>query len=247
MKTSGPALAPGDLGRIDAVLLTHDHHDDNLDPSGRAFLPSAEVVVTTVSGSRRLGNGARGLEPWATTRLEAPGRRPLEVTATPCRHGPPLSRPVAGDVIGFALGWEGQSRTASSGSPATRSSTTACERWPTASEVDVALLHLGGVRFPVTGPVRYTMTAERRRRALRAAGAAGRDSRPLRRLEALPREPRRDRARVRARACCRARSDSLAASRSRGGADRGQWRTVVAFGTDRGALSRARLTPGIAS
>lgn len=26
-------------------------------------------------------------------------------------------------------------------------------------EVDTALLHLGSVRFPVTGPVRYTMTA----------------------------------------------------------------------------------------
>ena len=26
-------------------------------------------------------------------------------------------------------------------------------------DVDVALLHLGGVRFPVTGPLRYTMTA----------------------------------------------------------------------------------------
>ena len=27
-------------------------------------------------------------------------------------------------------------------------------------EVDTALLHLGGVRFPVSGPLRYTMTAE---------------------------------------------------------------------------------------
>ena len=26
-------------------------------------------------------------------------------------------------------------------------------------KVDTALLHLGGVQFPVTGPVRYTMTA----------------------------------------------------------------------------------------
>jgi L-ascorbate metabolism protein UlaG (beta-lactamase superfamily) len=26
-------------------------------------------------------------------------------------------------------------------------------------QVDTALLHLGGVRFPVSGPVRYTMTA----------------------------------------------------------------------------------------
>jgi L-ascorbate metabolism protein UlaG (beta-lactamase superfamily) len=26
--------------------------------------------------------------------------------------------------------------------------------------IDTAILHLGGVRFPVTGPVRYTMTAQ---------------------------------------------------------------------------------------
>ena len=26
-------------------------------------------------------------------------------------------------------------------------------------DVDIALLHLGGVRFPITGPLRYTMTA----------------------------------------------------------------------------------------
>jgi L-ascorbate metabolism protein UlaG (beta-lactamase superfamily) len=26
-------------------------------------------------------------------------------------------------------------------------------------EVDTALLHLGGVQFPITGPLRYTMTA----------------------------------------------------------------------------------------
>jgi hypothetical protein len=38
-----------------------------------------------------------------STRLEKPGRPAIEVTATPCRHGPPLSRPIVGDVIGFAL------------------------------------------------------------------------------------------------------------------------------------------------
>ena len=32
-------------------------------------------------------------------------------------------------------------------------------RSPIGSQVDIALLHLGGVRFPITGPVRYTMTA----------------------------------------------------------------------------------------
>jgi L-ascorbate metabolism protein UlaG (beta-lactamase superfamily) len=29
-KTTGPAIDPADLGPIDAVLLTHDHHEDNL-------------------------------------------------------------------------------------------------------------------------------------------------------------------------------------------------------------------------
>jgi hypothetical protein len=27
------------------------------------------------------------------------------VTATPARHGPPLSRPIAGDVVGSTLRW----------------------------------------------------------------------------------------------------------------------------------------------
>ena len=90
------------------MLLTHDHHGDNLDPAGRALLPSAGVVVTTVPGAGRLGGAARGLAPWETTTLEAPGRPTIEITATPCRHGPPLSRPIVGDVIGFALRWDGQ-------------------------------------------------------------------------------------------------------------------------------------------
>jgi hypothetical protein len=55
-----------------------------------------------------LRGSARGLTPWATTRLDVPGRTPIEITATPCRHGPPLSRPLAGDVVGFALRWDGQ-------------------------------------------------------------------------------------------------------------------------------------------
>jgi L-ascorbate metabolism protein UlaG (beta-lactamase superfamily) len=158
VKVAGPSMAVSEVGPIDAVLLTHDHHADNLDPSGRQLLPSAGVVVTTVSGAKRLGGRARGLEPWATTRLEAAGRPPIEVTATPCRHGPPLSHPLAGDVIGFALRWDGQEHGV---------------LWITGDtvlydgvrgiadrlQVDTALIHLGGVRFPVTGPVRYTMTA----------------------------------------------------------------------------------------
>jgi L-ascorbate metabolism protein UlaG (beta-lactamase superfamily) len=140
------------------VLLSHDHHGDNLDAAGRGLLPSAGVVVTTLSGQRRLGGSTRGLEPWATTRLEAPGRQPIEVTATPCRHGPPLSRPLAGDVIGFALRWDGQEHGVVwiSGDTVLYDGV---RQVAARLEVDTALLHLGGVRFPVTGPLRYSMTA----------------------------------------------------------------------------------------
>src|SRR3954469_6948764 len=107
-KLTGPARPASELGPIDAVLLSHDHHDDNLDAAGRALLPSAGTVITTVPGAKRLGGQARGLQQWGGTRLEAPGRRAIDITATPSRHGPPLSRPIVGHVIGFALRWAGQ-------------------------------------------------------------------------------------------------------------------------------------------
>jgi L-ascorbate metabolism protein UlaG (beta-lactamase superfamily) len=157
-KLTGPAVAAADLGRIDAVLLSHDHHGDNLDTAGRALLPAAGVVLTTTPGARRLGGNARGLAPWATTRLEAPGRTPIQVTATPCRHGPPLSRPVAGAVVGFALGWEGQEHGVlwiTGDTVLSHGVRQVADRL----QVGTALLHLGCVRFPVTGPVRYSMTA----------------------------------------------------------------------------------------
>jgi L-ascorbate metabolism protein UlaG (beta-lactamase superfamily) len=126
------------VGPIDAVLLTHEHHEDNLDPAGRALLPSAGVVVTTASGARTLGGTARGLAPWESTRLEAPGKPALEITATPCRHGPPLSHPLVGDVIGFALGplWISGDTVLYDGVREV------AERM----DVDVALLQLGGVQ-----------------------------------------------------------------------------------------------------
>jgi len=159
VKLAGPALAAADLAPIDAVLLSHEHHEDNLDAAGRAMLPSADVVVTTVSGGKTLGGSARGLAPWGTTRLEAPGRPTIEITATPCRHGPPLSQPIVGDVIGFALKWEGQEDGVLwiSGDTVLYDGV---REVATRLDVDVALLHLGGVRFPISGPLHYTLTAD---------------------------------------------------------------------------------------
>jgi L-ascorbate metabolism protein UlaG (beta-lactamase superfamily) len=162
-KLAGPAVAPSDLGTIDAVLLSHDHHDDNLDPAGRALLPSVGTVVTTQSGAKRLErDGARkvrGLAAWATTRLEADDKTSIEITATPCRHGPPLSRPLVGDVIGFALRWDSQRHGAVwiSGDTVLYDGV---REVPRRIDVGTALLHLGGVRFPISGPFHYTMTAK---------------------------------------------------------------------------------------
>lgn len=120
-KLQGPAIAFDDLGPIDAVLISHDHHGDNLDPTGRELLPRMGQVITTVPGAKRLGRAApldgdtpsrggapTGLAAWQTTTLSAPGKERVEITATPCRHGPPGSKPIVGEVIGFALTWTGQ-------------------------------------------------------------------------------------------------------------------------------------------
>ena len=152
-KVAGPSVAAAELGPIDAVLLTHDHHDDNLDAAGRALLGGVPVVVTTVAGARRLGGAARGLAPWQSTEVDG-----LEIVATPCRHGPPLFHPLVGDVIGFALRWESQAHGVLwiSGDTVLYDGVRAVAA---RLHVDTALLHLGGVRFPVTGPLRFTMTA----------------------------------------------------------------------------------------
>lgn len=156
-KTSGPALPADRLPPLDLVLLSHDHHADNLDDAGRALLPGVGAVVTTPSGAKRLNaTNTRGLVPWATTTVSAPGLPDLTVTATPCRHGPPLSRPIAGEVVGFALQWEGDARTAwISGDTVLYDGVREVAERLT---VDVAVLHLGSVRFGLTGPLRYSMS-----------------------------------------------------------------------------------------
>jgi L-ascorbate metabolism protein UlaG (beta-lactamase superfamily) len=80
------------------------------------------------------------------------------VTATPCRHGPRFSRPIVGDTIGFALEWDDQDAGVLwiSGDTVLYPGLLAVA---SRFQVDVAILHLGGVRFPQTGPIRYTMTA----------------------------------------------------------------------------------------
>ena len=162
--TDAPMLAET-LGRIDAVLLSHDQHEDNLDRAGRAFLPKAGRVLTTTSGARRLRGNAEGLPDWQSTILQA-GDTSIKVTATPAQHGPLLVRPFAGQTIGFMLEWQGQQGGALYISGDTiyyHGMEEVAERF----SVGLAILHLGRASFPITGPIRFTMDARDGVRAAR--------------------------------------------------------------------------------
>jgi L-ascorbate metabolism protein UlaG (beta-lactamase superfamily) len=69
-KLEGPAMSADAIGEIDAVLLSHDQHSDNLDHSGKAFLVKAKRVLTTEVGAKRLGGHAEGFAPWGSTELK---------------------------------------------------------------------------------------------------------------------------------------------------------------------------------
>ncbi|HEY0000699.1 MAG TPA: MBL fold metallo-hydrolase [Actinoplanes sp.] len=150
-KTAGPAVGVDELGRLDGVLLTHDQHADNLDDAGRQLLPSAPVVLTTVTGARRLGGNAIGLAPFETAKVGA-----VEVTATPSRHGPAWSVPIVGPTTGFALRPPGSAEVVwiSGDTVVFPGVLEVADRFT----VGTAILHLGKVQFGLTGPTRFTMT-----------------------------------------------------------------------------------------
>jgi hypothetical protein len=85
VKSTGPALTPESRGPIDVVLLSHEHHSDNLDPDGRAFLPRAARVLSSPSTSRA-GPTSRRVPTRSPRRLPATG------SATAC-DSPGAARP----------------------------------------------------------------------------------------------------------------------------------------------------------
>jgi L-ascorbate metabolism protein UlaG (beta-lactamase superfamily) len=146
VKTTGPAIEPDALPPIDVVLVSHEHHSDNLDPAGREFLPRAGRVLTTTQGASRLGGNAVGLEPWSSVSIERGDRSPVTVTALPAQHGPDGTDHITGPVIGFLLEADGEDRVYISGDNASLDVVRAiAER---VGPVDVAVLFAGAVQLP---------------------------------------------------------------------------------------------------
>jgi L-ascorbate metabolism protein UlaG (beta-lactamase superfamily) len=159
-KTAGPVLTPQQLEPIDAVLLSHDQHADNLDNGGREFLSHAQSVFTTPSGAERLGGNAHSLKPWQSVEFSSPrNHSTIRITATPARHGPPGIESMSGEVIGFVI--------QPSGNPTRAIYVTGDTVWYE-GVVEVAqrfcigavVLFAGAARVQARGPFHLTMNAE---------------------------------------------------------------------------------------
>ncbi|MGC0332256.1 L-ascorbate metabolism protein UlaG (beta-lactamase superfamily) [Streptomyces sp. SAI-170] len=171
VKKVGPAVGVEEVGVVDAVLLSHDHHPDNLDTSGRAYLGEVPVVLSTPSAHARVGGPVRGLAPWEHVEVErpdAPGT-PLRVTAVPALHGPEGSEPLVGEVTGFVLSGEGLPKVYVSGDNASldRVREIADREGP----FDVAVLFAGAARTPLVPDAPLTLTSERAAEAATLLGA----------------------------------------------------------------------------
>jgi L-ascorbate metabolism protein UlaG (beta-lactamase superfamily) len=108
IKLRGPALPAEALGRLDLALVSHDQHDDNLDPAGRALLGSVGLTLTHPLGASRLGGRTLGLLPWTSVDVAAPDGGTVQVTAVPAQHGPDGTEHLTGPVTGHVLrapGW----------------------------------------------------------------------------------------------------------------------------------------------
>jgi L-ascorbate metabolism protein UlaG (beta-lactamase superfamily) len=156
-KLTGPALDVTAQDPIDVVLLSHHHHSDNLDPDGRAFLPSAKRVLSTTRAAEELGGNVEGMAPWAETEVESPGG-PVTVTAVHAQHGPDGTDDIQGPVLGFVLSAPGAEVVYFSGDNASRDVVrTIAER---TGQIPIAILNAGAVQLPKFGGAYLTLSAD---------------------------------------------------------------------------------------
>lgn len=156
-KLTSPAIDANHIGKINIVLLSHDHHFDNLDNEGRKFLLTTDRVLTTVAGAERLGNNAKGLQVWETVEVPLPDGRTLVITATPCRHGP--AHGDRGPVIGFMLQLKGEDNDAvyiSGDTVLYEGVEEVIKRF----DIAIAVLFLGAAKVKEVGPDHLTMTVD---------------------------------------------------------------------------------------
>jgi L-ascorbate metabolism protein UlaG (beta-lactamase superfamily) len=161
-KYCDPALSNEEIGKVDLVLLSHDHHSDNLDKNGRAFIKTVNTVLSTKDAVKRLKNrNTIGLDNWEDYAVETDKVSQFKITAIPAQHTN-IKRldKVMGKVIGFAIEWQGQKNGCLyiSGDTVLFEGIYELKR---RKKVDIAILHLGAGAFPyLKKNLRVTMNGE---------------------------------------------------------------------------------------
>lgn len=168
-KTTGPAVAREAVGPVDAVLLSHDQHPDNLDTSGRALLAEVPLVLSTRSAEERVGGTVRALPNWERVDMPRPDGGVLKVTGVPAQHGPDGSEDVVGEVTGFVLSGEGLPTVYVSGDNASLDVVRAVAA--RLGPFDVALLFAGAAMTPLVPDAPLTLTSQEAAQAARILGA----------------------------------------------------------------------------
>ncbi|MET7608120.1 MBL fold metallo-hydrolase [Streptomyces avermitilis] len=169
VKTAGPSLPPADLTPVDAVLLSHDQHPDNLDGAGRTYLTEAPLTLSTASAYERIGAPVRALPSWEHIELPRPDGGVLRVTAVPALHGPEGSEPIVGEVTGFVLSGAGLPTVYVSGDNASLDVVRAIA--DRLGPFDVAVLFAGAARTPLVPDAPLTLTSEAAAQATEILGA----------------------------------------------------------------------------
>ena len=149
---------------MDAVLISHDQHPDNLDDDGRRMALAAPLVLTHPGAAGRLGPPAVGVPPWETYDLPG-GSGSLAAQAVPAVHGPAdgqrdASGHINCEVTGFVLSGPGAPTVYISGDNASLSAVK--EVADRVGQIDIAVLFAGAASVPAKESGRpLTLTAAR--------------------------------------------------------------------------------------
>jgi L-ascorbate metabolism protein UlaG (beta-lactamase superfamily) len=148
-RLTDPAIEPGELPALDAVLLSH-LHGDHFDRVSRAHLDRTTPVLSTPHAVRRLdrwGFAAHPLSTWDQHTLEK-GTEQLVVTAMPAVHARGLLGrmlpPVMGSMVEHVVDGVLSRRVYISGDTLTGAHVDEIARLYT--DIDAAVVHLGGTR-----------------------------------------------------------------------------------------------------
>ncbi|CAN5127741.1 MBL fold metallo-hydrolase [soil metagenome] len=164
VKTAGPGIPRDRVGPIDAVLLSHHSHKDNLDYEGLELIATGIPALSTRDAASDLfGGSVIGLDSWEEYVLG-----PVTITAVPALHGPPGSERQVGEVTGFVLEAEGEPTVYVSGDNASLPLVEQIAgRFPA---VEIAVLFAGAARVPrIDGNLTLTSADAARAAALLGA------------------------------------------------------------------------------